>query len=148
MIAAFDEQQRISAALACIPADVERDTWFRVAAAIKHELGDDGFETFDSWSRRSDSYVPTDARDTWRSLHADRGITAGTLFSIAKRYGFDPAQIQSSTIDPAVAQQDADERARRARASEAKRSAEQRTAADLARSIWAAATEATADLRI
>jgi putative DNA primase/helicase len=82
MRAIVDEDQRIEAALACIPADLPRAEWARIAAALKHELGDCGFDLFDAWSQRGQSYKAADARSTWRSLSASGGITIATLFHV------------------------------------------------------------------
>ena len=68
MNAVVDERQRIGAALSAIPPDVDRETWVRIAMALKSELGDEGFDMFDSWSQGGASYEPTAAQTTWRSL--------------------------------------------------------------------------------
>lgn len=79
----------IREALACIPADFDRDTWARVGMAIKSEMPDEGgFELWDEWSQRGATYNKRDARDTWRSIKAGGRTTIGTLFGIAKDHGF------------------------------------------------------------
>lgn len=76
-------------ALACIPPDVDRDTWARVGMAIKSELPSEaGFALWDEWSQRGETYDGRNARDTWRSLKAGGRTTIGTLFGIAKDHGF------------------------------------------------------------
>lgn len=101
MSAVCDEQQRIEAALACIPPDVPREEWWRIAAALKHELGDAGFDVFDAWSQGGSSYDATAARDTWRSLDAGGGIAIGTLFHLAEQHGFDTRAYRLLPPDPA-----------------------------------------------
>ncbi|MDN7906226.1 DUF927 domain-containing protein [Burkholderia diffusa] len=145
MSAVIDERQRIEAALSVVPADVDRDTWVRIAMALKSGLGDDGFDLFDSWSRGGQSYVETDARDTWRSLKVSGGITIATLFAVAKRYGFDPMQHKA----PVVAETEL-ERRRMRRTQDAPSDAEKRqkaahNAATLALAIWSKASPARAD---
>jgi putative DNA primase/helicase len=78
----------IRQALACVPPDVDRETWVRLAMAIKSELGADGFDLWDGWSQQAQGYRAADARDTWRSIKAGGRVTVGTLFGIAKEYGF------------------------------------------------------------
>lgn len=79
----------ISEALAFIPPDIDRDTWARVAMAIKSELSDSaGFDLWDEWSQRGETYDARNARDTWRSIKAGGRTTIGTLFGIAGDHGF------------------------------------------------------------
>lgn len=75
-------------ALHCIPPDIERETWVRLAMAIKAELGADGFDLWNSWSQQAKGYSVADAKDTWRSIKAGGRVTVGTLFGMAKDYGF------------------------------------------------------------
>ncbi len=84
-------QSEISDALSHIPADVDHDTWVRVGMALKSELGDSGFDSFDAWSRTADSYVEQDAKDCWKSIkNPDGGITIKTLFALAGEHGYKP----------------------------------------------------------
>ncbi len=81
-----------SDALAVIPANLSRDDWARIGAAIKSEFPDDtGFTLFDDWSQSSEGYNPKATWDTWKSLKASGGVTIGTLFFEAKARGFDLA---------------------------------------------------------
>ncbi|MCC7000884.1 MAG: PriCT-2 domain-containing protein, partial [Gemmatimonadaceae bacterium] len=79
-------RRRIEDALACLPAD-DRDLWVRIAMAVKAALGEDGFDLWDTWSRRSERYRAPDALTTWRSIHPDGGVTIGTLFFEAREHG-------------------------------------------------------------
>ena len=56
--------------------------------AIKSALGEAGFALWDDWSRSSERYREADARTVWRSIDADGGVTIGTLFFEAARYGY------------------------------------------------------------
>jgi putative DNA primase/helicase len=78
---------RIGTALQFVPAD-DRDTWLKIGMAIKSELGDSGFDMWDGWSQQAESYNNGDARDVWRSLKPDGGVTIGTLFHEAKASGW------------------------------------------------------------
>lgn len=76
-------------ALASIPPDVDRDTWARLAMAIKSELSDAaGFDLWNDWSARGETYNERNARDTWRSVKAGGKTSIGTLFGIAKDHGY------------------------------------------------------------
>lgn len=78
---------RIRSALSFVPAH-DRETWLRMGMAIKSELGDTGFDVWDTWSQQADSYNPRDARDVWKSIRANGKTTAGTLFHEAKENGW------------------------------------------------------------
>lgn len=57
--------------------------------AIKSEApGDAGFALWDEWSRRGATYRERDALDAWRSIKASGKVGIGSLFHIAKGYGF------------------------------------------------------------
>ena len=81
----------LQAALYSIPAD-DREVWWRMGAAIKSELGEAGFSLWDAWSRQSDRYREASARATWRALRPTgrdgRAITVGSLYHLAKDYGW------------------------------------------------------------
>ena len=93
-------------ALGCIPADVDRDTWARLAMAIKSEFADTlGFDLWNEWSERGETYDDRNARDTWRSIKAGGATTIGTLFGIAKDNGFkfpEGEAVQASAPDAAA----------------------------------------------
>lgn len=80
------DEAQIWDALQYIPAD-DRETWVHVGMAIKSELGNDGFGLWDRWSQSAESYKERDARDVWRSIK-DGAIGIGTLFHLAKQYGW------------------------------------------------------------
>lgn len=80
-----NDLERARAALACIPADLPREQWARVGMACKAAGLD--FADWDAWSQQGASYRAADARDTWRSIRADGGVTAATLFHVAREHG-------------------------------------------------------------
>lgn len=83
----FDDRPRIQVALRHLPAD-DRDLWLRIGMAMKAGMGEDGFELWDHWSRSSARYRDTDARDVWRSIRPDGGISLATLFFEAQKHGY------------------------------------------------------------
>ena len=46
----------------------DRDTWWQVGAAVKDELGENGYDLWDEWSQRADNYDNRAAKSTWKSL--------------------------------------------------------------------------------
>ena len=83
-----DETSRVRAALAVIPAE-DYGTWVDMAFALKHGLGDAGFEIWDEWSRTAGNYDERAARTTWRSVKESGGKTLASLFWLARQHGFD-----------------------------------------------------------
>ena len=90
---------RIESALSFVPAE-DRDVWVAMAMAVKFELGDAGFDIWDAWSRTADNYNAGSARAVWRSCRG-RGVTTGTLFHMAKEYGWVDRE-KPSTAPPAL----------------------------------------------
>lgn len=74
-------------ALACIPPD-DREVWVRVGMSLKADMGEAGWPLWDAWSQGSDKYRARDARAVWRSIKASGGIGPGTLYALAKQYGW------------------------------------------------------------
>ncbi|ACD20800.1 PriCT-2 domain-containing protein [Paraburkholderia phytofirmans] len=83
-----DETARVRAALALIPAE-DYGTWVDMAFALKHGLGDAGFEIWDEWSRTAGNYDERAARTTWCSVKESGGKTLASLFWLAREHGFD-----------------------------------------------------------
>ena len=84
----LDETARVRAALAVIPAE-DYGTWVDMAFALKHGLGEAGFEIWDEWSRTAGNYDERAARTTWRSVKESGGKTLASLFWLAREHGFD-----------------------------------------------------------
>jgi putative DNA primase/helicase len=136
------EAETIRAALSFIPPDLPRDEWARVAMALKSELGEDGFDLFDEWSARGETYKAKGTRDTWRSIKAGGAVGIGTLFYLAGLHGYkpsDPALAPKPT--PAEVQAFAQARAERIAHDLAEREARQSKAAALAVQMYAQASD-------
>lgn len=122
----------------------DRETWVRMAFAIKDEIGDIGFELWDSWSQRADNYKPTSARDVWKSAKQAGPVRIGSLFHEAKANGWHGDSGYGKPASDELA-----ERRRIATDREAQQVAqierERAEAAHQAKAIWNAATEAQAD---
>ena len=79
--------QQAESALHQIPADIPRNEWAAIAAALRGEYGDVAFDIFDGWSAAGETYNRADVRDTWRSA-GKRACSIGTLLFHAKKYGW------------------------------------------------------------
>lgn len=139
----MSEFERARIALGYVQPD-DRDTWVKVAMALKSEFGDEAFALWSDWSRTTKGFNEADARDVWKSVKVGK-IRLATLFHLAKAGGFDPRAHKAKPLDPA-------ERARREAESAAREAAEQEAAAarhaaaaELAGRIWSAAAPAPAD---
>lgn len=117
---------RIESALSFVPAE-DRDVWVAMAMAVKFELGDAGFDIWDAWSRTADNYNAGSARAVWRSCRG-RGVTTGTLFHMAKEYGWVDRE-KPTTAPPALLDARRREMEARATAEGIEREREQQDAA-------------------
>jgi putative DNA primase/helicase len=134
---------RIREALQFIDAS-DRETWLRVGMALKSGLNGEGFDLWDAWSQQADSYSAKDARDVWRSIRADGGVSIGTLFYEARANGWrdDGAHQKQTPEELAERRRIAAERAAMEEAEIARERAD--TAAKAA-AVLRASTEAKAD---
>ncbi|CAG4908380.1 DUF927 domain-containing protein [Paraburkholderia saeva] len=145
MNAMVDEQQRIEAAISSVPPDVPREVWYRIAAALKSEMGDAGFDLFDAWSRGFDGYAASDVKDTWRSLSVSGGIGIGTLFHIAAQHGFDTHSNRAAPLDPTKREQRLAQRQAQFDRDEQERARARQKAASYACTVWGKARAARND---
>ncbi|PKO27431.1 MAG: hypothetical protein CVU36_20425 [Betaproteobacteria bacterium HGW-Betaproteobacteria-9] len=135
----------IRAALAHVPANLQRDEWARVAMAIKSEYPDGtGFDLFEQWSASDpDRYNPKDVKATWRSVKAGGGVGIATLLHLAKQHGFTlPKGMQAPEPPSAeeVARRER-ERAQRQYAEQARADAAHAAAAEQAAVQWQDASD-------
>ncbi len=139
----FDNLDRIREALQFINAS-DRNQWVSMGMAIKSELGDTGFDAWDTWSQQADSYKANDARDVWKNIKIEGGVTIGTLFHEAKTNGWrDDGYYQKPTPEElAERKRIATEQAEK---EEAEIIRERANTAAKAKAIWDVATEAKAN---
>lgn len=138
-------EQEIAEALSYIDAGCDRETWVRMAMAVKSELGDGGFTVWNDWSRQSDKYNSKDARDTWKSVKRHGGIGIGTLIGEAQQFGFSLNDAERTPLS--VEEIEARKRKREAeeRAEQQRRAERMAQAAAQANTIWESATELEGD---
>ncbi|MFS6937859.1 LPD7 domain-containing protein [Neisseria animaloris] len=118
----------------------DRETWIQVGAALKDELGDEGFNLWDSWSQGADNYNARDAKTAWKSFKPGL-VHIGSLFYHARANGY--------RADKPYTPPPPEEQARIKAEREATRLAEEQARAErreqvkhLAQRIWAGATPA------
>jgi len=78
----------IEEALNALSSD-DYDSWFRIAGALRRELGDSGKSMFHKWSSRSKKYDPRACDKKWEDAADVTRITAGTLFYMADQVDTD-----------------------------------------------------------
>ena len=133
----------VRAALAHIPANCDRDTWARVAMAIKSEYPDGpGFDLFKDWSASGDGYDAKATASTWRSVKAGGGVTIATLLHLAKEHGFALPKGDRKPVapDPDVIAARARERDQARQREAVETAAAHRQGADAAAEFWALAS--------
>lgn len=132
----------IEQALSFIPAD-DRDTWLRCGMAIKSEVGDEGFDPWKRWSATANNYQSHAAAATWKSFRKSGHVGIGTLFHIAKQYGYK----HNTSYKPApLTPEDVAQRAANCKAEIELLVSQRKAAADKAMALWnapASALEAT-----
>lgn len=83
----INDTDRIFSALSYIDA-ADRDLWLRMGMAVKSELGEPGFDTWDPWGQTAQNYDATDSKTVWRSIRPDGKVGIGSLFYEAKQRGW------------------------------------------------------------
>ena len=132
-------------ALAYIPPDVDRDTWARLAMAIKSEIPDGtGFDLWNDWSAQGATYNQRSARDTWRSIKAGGATTIGTLLGIAKDHGYRLPPVDAVQASAPGAAPDPAAQGEAARLAELKRQQQAKEAAEYTRRADKAGRDAVA----
>ena len=139
----INDTDRIFSALSYIDA-ADRDVWLRMGMAIKSELGEHGFDTWDAWGQSADNYNATDAKTVWRSIRPDGKVGIGSLFFEAKQQGWKDDG-RRHTLTPAEIEERRRAAAERPAADAAEIERERAEAAAKATAILKAATAATGE---
>ena len=112
----------------------DRDTWWQVGAAVKDELGENGYDLWDEWSQRADNYDNRAAKSTWKSLKPG-SFSIGTVWKLARQNGWQPAKPYTPPSVEEQARRKAESEARR-QAAEQKRQQTQQRVKGTAQKIW------------
>lgn len=111
-----------------------RDTWWQVGAAVKDELGENGYDLWDEWSQRADNYDNRAAKSTWKSLKPG-SFSIGTVWKLARQNGWQPAKPYTPPSVEEQARRKAESEARR-QAAEQERQQTQQRVKGTAQKIW------------
>lgn len=122
------------------PAD--RNTWVKVGAALKTELGEDGFSVWDNWSQNADNYDAKAAHSTWKSLKPGY-VNIGTLFYHASQNGYKPSREVASA--PRKPKMNAEARKQTQAAAAAATQQENLRVKSLAQNIWRQSRQANSE---
>lgn len=81
-------------ALSLITDAEDRDQWIKIGMALHAEFvgSDEGFDLWSHWSRQSLKFDERDQLQKWKSFRRT-GVGIGTLFEIAKAYGWERQSI-------------------------------------------------------
>jgi hypothetical protein len=101
------EQDRARSALRHIDPDCPYDEWVRIGMAA--QAAGLTFDDFLNWSAAAENYVgENDCRTKWKSFDAQGGVTAATLFKVARDQGWrDSALRTNHAVNMPVAKQKA-----------------------------------------
>lgn len=112
----------------------DRDTWWQVGAAVKDEMGENGYDLWDEWSQRADNYDNRAAKSTWKSLKPG-SFSIGTVWKLARQNGWQPAKPYTPPSVEEQARRKAESEARR-QAAEQERQQTQQRVKGTAQKIW------------
>lgn len=135
--------EKIREALSYIDASCSRDEWVKVGMALHDELGQAGFELFDSWSATSGSYNAQSLKSTWKHFKANKGVGIGTLIHFAKESGYRFDNDMPRISQKEIQARGIEERRKQAEIAEAEDKAKKDETAKKARYIWSKATPVT-----
>lgn len=135
----MNDHNEIQSALSFVPSH-DRETWVRMAMAVKSELGDNGHDIWDEWSRTDKSYHKMSALSVWKGVKPGGKVTVRTLFHEAMQNGWKPSKPYTPPTPEQRAELEAERiAAEKAHAEIVKR--QHKDAADKANIIWDAAAE-------
>lgn len=93
----------LRSALAAIPSD-DRDLWVRFCLALR-PCGQQGWDLWDEWSRKSVKYDPVDSVRVWRTARPRGEVSYEAIFAVAAEHGWrNPASVRQAA--PAVVVED------------------------------------------
>jgi KaiC/GvpD/RAD55 family RecA-like ATPase len=98
--------RRAVAALRAIDPDLADDyhMWVKVGLAL-HATSDELFSAWDEWSQNSDKYDPVACVRKWETFHATPGgVGFGTLYHLARQFGWSDKPEDSNFISLSQAQ--------------------------------------------
>jgi len=101
-------KEQIEQMLAAIPIDlIDYDEWLRIGMSLKYRFpGEEGLEIWDNWSKTGKRYKNGECQIRWDKLNSNNAVRMGTLFYIAKKYGWEPKpdDVKGNKYDQLVAE--------------------------------------------
>ena len=98
-----DEFAKASQALQHIDPDITYDEWIAIGQALHTAFGHQGHHLWAQWSSTGSKYAgEKDIDSHWKSFSADKGVSLGTLFHLAKQHGYRPptkADVRRSAVE-------------------------------------------------
>ena len=89
------EVKEIDVALAHIPNDDwHYEDWVKMALSLKGAVADEGYDLWHRWSQRSQKYDERETDRVWQSIKDVKAVGAGSIFYMAKDYGFDVGEFR------------------------------------------------------
>ncbi|MFZ6747244.1 DUF927 domain-containing protein [Undibacterium sp. JH2W] len=133
--------EAIQAAISHIPPD-NRELWLKVGMGLKEELGEPGFDVFDTWSQNAANYDAAAVKASWKSFKTSGKVGIGTVLYEAQQRGFNIKDFApAKPISAEAAAQIAQERAQRVVAEQAETERKQAAAASSAVKAWSSASD-------
>lgn len=84
-----NELEKAQAALMYIDPDIDYDRWIEIGQALHSAFGATGKDLWLSWSSAGSKFNGEKDIDVhWKSFHQNKGVNIGTLFHVAKEYGY------------------------------------------------------------
>src|SRR5690554_1584156 len=114
----------------------DRETWLKVAMALKSEFGESAYQYWDDWSQQAENYQKNSSISTWKSCKENGGIGIGTLYFLAGQNGWQPKEEIEVLNDPAKYQARKDEIIRERELQRQESQKAQYNAAKEARALW------------
>lgn len=92
--------ERLKSALSIIPANLDRSEWVRILFALKSTRWNSAYDIALEWSQSApDKFIKRDFDRDWKSeKDKSNGVTVGTVYHMAKSYGWiDPSKVIGSS---------------------------------------------------
>lgn len=84
----------------------DRDTWWKMGAALKSELDESGKALWEDWSRQYPHWKQSESNAQWKSFKHGH-INIGTLFHLAQQHGFEHAKTYQAPTAEQIAEREA-----------------------------------------
>ena len=89
------EIKEIDVALAHIPNDDwHYEDWVKMALSLKGAVAEDGYDLWHRFSQRSNKYDERETDRVWKSIKDVKAVGAGSIFYMARDYGFDVGEFR------------------------------------------------------